>query len=101
MTLEPSVLSLAVVGLAIAVVGLAVWLAILQRAAARVRSRLRRILSDNGNAGLDEVLDGHATRIQQLSTRVDALNALERELETSSRLALQKVGVIRFNPFQD
>jgi hypothetical protein len=101
MTFDPSVVSLAVVGLALAVVGLVVWLAMLQRAAARVRSRLRRILSDNGNAGLDEVLDGHATRIEQLSTRVDALNALERELETSSRLALQKVGVIRFNPFQD
>jgi hypothetical protein len=101
MTLEPSALSLAVVGLALAVVGLALWLAMLQRSAARVRSRLRRILSDNGTAGLDEILDGHAKRMERLSSRVDALNALEQELEASSRLALQKVGVVRFNPFQD
>ncbi|HEX9494177.1 MAG TPA: DUF4446 family protein [Candidatus Limnocylindria bacterium] len=101
MPLEPSALSLAVVVLAIAVVALAGWLVVLQRSEARLRSRLRRILSDNGTAGLDEVLDGQAKRIEQLATRLDALNALERELETSSRLALQKVGLIRFNPFQD
>ncbi|HAF12005.1 MAG TPA: DUF4446 domain-containing protein [Chloroflexi bacterium] len=101
MPLEPSVLSGAVIALVLAVVGLAAWLAFLQRSEARLRSRLRRILSDNGTTGLDEVLAGQATRIEQLASRVDALNALERELEASSRLALQKVGVVRFNPFQD
>jgi hypothetical protein len=101
MTLGPSTLSIAVIVLAVVVVGLAAWLAMLQRSEARMRSRLRRILSDNGKAGLDEILAGHATRLEQLSTRVDALNALERELEAASRLALQKVGIVRFNPFQD
>lgn len=101
MPLEPSVLSSAVIALVLAVVGLAAWLALLQRSEARLRSRLRRILSDNGTTGLDEVLAGQATRIEQLASRVDALNALERELEASARLALQKVGVVRFNPFQD
>ncbi len=101
MTLDPSALSLAVIVLAIAIVGLAAWLAVLQRSESRLRSRLRRILSDNGSTGLDEVLARQATRIEQLSSRVDALNALERELETSSRRALQKVGVVRFNPFPD
>src|SRR5256885_14673456 len=101
MTLDPASLSLAVVGLGIVVVGLAAWLAVLQRSESRLRSRLRRILSDNGSAGLDEVLAAQATRIEQLGGRVDALNALERELESSTTRALQKVGVIRFNPFQD
>ena len=101
MTLDPSALSLAVVALAVAVVGLAAWLVLLQRSEARLRGRLRRILSDNGTAGLDEVLAGQAARIEQLTGRVDALNALERELEASSRLALRNVGIVRFNPFQD
>jgi hypothetical protein len=101
MPLDPSTLSVAVMALVVAVVALAAWLALLQRSEARLRRRLRRILSDNGAAGLDEVLDGQAKRIEQLSTRLDGLNALERELEVSTRLALQKVGVIRFNPFQD
>ncbi len=101
MTFDPSSLSLAVIVLAIAVVALAGWLAAVQRSESRMRSRLRRILTDNGTAGLDEILDAQAKRIEQLLTRVDGLNALEQELEASSRLALQKVGMVRFNPFQD
>lgn len=101
MPLDQSALSIAVVVLGLVVVALALWLALLQRSESRLRSRLRRILSDNGGAGLDEVLDGQGKRIEQLASRVDGLNALERELEAMSRLALQKVGVVRFNPFQD
>ncbi|HEV2248909.1 MAG TPA: DUF4446 family protein [Candidatus Limnocylindria bacterium] len=101
MTLDPAAQSLAIVALFVAVAGLAAWLVLLQRAAGRVRARLRRILSDNGTAGLDEILAAQAARIDQLGGRVDALNALERELEASSRLALQKVGIVRFNPFHD
>jgi hypothetical protein len=101
MTLDPSTQSLVVIGLALAVVALAVWLVVLQRSERRLRRRRRRILSDNGSTGLDEILAGQATQIEQLSSRVDALNALERELETAARRALQRVGVVRFNPFQD
>src|SRR5678809_870381 len=101
MTLDPSTLSLTVIVLAVALVALAAWLVVLQRSESRLRSRLRRILSDNGSTGLDEVLAGQATRIEQLATRVDALTALQRELETATGRSLQKVGVIRFNPFQD
>ena len=101
MPLDQSALSTAVILLGLAAVALAVWLAMLQRSESRLRSRLRRILSDEGTAGLDEILDRQAKRIEQLSSRVDALNALEQELEAMSRLALQKVGVVRFNPFQD
>ena len=100
MPLDQSALSTAVILLGLAAVALAVWLAMLQRSESRLRSRLRRILSDEGTAGLDEILDRQAKRIEQLSSRVDALNALEQELEAMSRLALQKVGVVRFNPFQ-
>jgi len=101
MTLDPQMLSVAVIVLVIAIAGLAGWIAVLQRSEARLRKRLRRILSDNGTASLDEILDGQSKRLEQLGGRVDALNALEQELEASTRLALQKVGVVRFNPFQD
>ena len=101
MPLDPQSLSLAVGGLAVVVVALAAWLGVIQRSEARLRRRLKRILSDDGSTGLDEVLDGQAKRIDQLASRVDALNALEHELEAASQLALQKVGIVRFNPFQD
>jgi hypothetical protein len=101
MPLDPSVLSVAVIGLVLAVAGLVIWLALLQRSAALLRGRLQRILSDSGTAGLDEILAGQAKRSDHLASRVDATDSLARELEASSRLALRKVGVVRFNPFQD
>lgn len=101
MPLDGGSLSFANLALGLAVVALAVWVALLQRGASRMRRRLRRILSDDGSTGLDEVLHDQATAITELRARVDALNALERELEGASRLALQKVGIVRFNPFQD
>lgn len=101
MTLDPPALTAAVVVLSLTAIALAAWLAVLQRSARLVRRRLRRILNDNGTAGLDEILDRQAKRLEQLGQRIDAVNALERELEASSRLALQKVGVVRYNPFQD
>ena len=101
MPLDAGLLSSAVIALGVAVVALAVWAALLQRGASRLRRRLRRVLSDDGTTGLDEVLHDQATAIAELGARVDALNALEQELEAASRLALQKVGVVRFNPFQD
>jgi len=101
MPLDPSALSVAVVALALAVAGLALWLATVQRSAAQLRDRLRRILNDNGNAGLDEILAAQAKRTDQLASRVDATDVLARELDASTRLALRKIGVVRFNPFQD
>ncbi|HEX9268542.1 MAG TPA: DUF4446 family protein [Candidatus Limnocylindria bacterium] len=101
MPFDERTLSLAVISIAVVASALVVWVAMLQRSESRLRRRLRRILSDDGSAGLDEVLAGHAQRIEQLAGRVDALNALQRELEGAMRLSLQKVGIVRFNPFPD
>ena len=101
MPLDASALSFGVVGLSIAVVGLAAWLLLLQRSEARLRSRLRKILNETGTAGLDEVLDTQAKRIDGLAQRLDHLATLQQELGSAARLALQRVGVVRYNPFQD
>lgn len=86
--------------LAVAVIALAVWVALLQRSASSLRRRLRRALPD-GSGTLDEVLERNLDRVEQLTQRVDALNALHRELAEVTRRSVQKVGVVRFNPFAD
>jgi hypothetical protein len=101
MPLDASALSIGVVLLFVVVAGLGGWLAILQRSEARLRRRLRGILDESGTTSLDEVLGELTTRIDALGRRVDGLDALQRELQAASRLTLQRVGVIRFNPFQD
>ena len=101
MPLDASALSLGVVALFIAVVGLAAWLVLVQRSAARLRGRLRKILSETGTTGLDEILDTQAKRIDALAQRVETHATLQQELDAAARLALQRVGVVRYNPFQD
>ena len=101
MTLDESTQTTIIVALAAAVVLLLVWVALLQRAEARLRRRLRRVLTGGESTSLDQILDQQSQRLDGLSGRVDALNKLHRELEAITQRAVQKVGVIRYNPFAD
>jgi Protein of unknown function (DUF4446) len=101
MTLDAQSLSTVVVALAVALAVLAVWVAWLQRSVAQLRGRLRRLVGDGEGLGLDELLDKQFGRLDTIAERVEALNRLHRELEALSQQSIQKVGVIRFNPFAD
>jgi hypothetical protein len=101
MTLDSQALSTLAVALAVAVAVLAIWVAWLQRGVGQLRGRLRRLIGDGEGLGLDELLDRQFGRLDTIAERVEALNRLHRELETLSQQSIQKVGVIRFNPFAD
>jgi len=101
MPLDAQALSTGVLVLAAAVAVLAVWVAWLQRSAALLRRRLRRLFGEGEGVRLDELLDRQFRRLDTVAEKVDALNRLHRELETLSRQSIQKVGVVRFNPFGD
>jgi len=101
MILDEPTLSLLVVALVVAVVVLGVWVAWLQRSEAVLRRRLRRVLPQGESGGIDEILDRQLKSVETLSERVDALNKLHHELEHLSQRTIQKVAVIRYNPFSD
>ena len=101
MILDEPTLSLLVVALVAAVVLLGVWVAWLQRSEAVLRRRLRRVLPQGESGGIDEILDRQLKSVESLSERVDALNKLHHELEHLSQRTIQKVAVIRYNPFSD
>ena len=101
MPLDNQALSTAVLALAAVVVVLAVWVVWLQRSDALLRRRLRRLIGDGEGVGLDELLDRQFRRLDTVAEKVEALNRLHHELEALSQQSLQKVGVIRFNPFAD
>jgi Protein of unknown function (DUF4446) len=101
MPLDSQTLSTLVVALAVAVVVLVFWVALLQRSHAVLRQRLRRLIGEGEGVGLDELLDRQFRRLDSVAERVDALNRLHHELEALSQRSIQKVGVIRFNPFAD
>jgi hypothetical protein len=101
MPLDTQSLPTAVVVLAVVVVLLAIWVAWLQRSDAVLRRRLRRLIGDGEGLGLDELLDKQFGRLDTVAERVEALNRLHHELEALLQHSIQKVGVIRFNPFAD
>ena len=101
MPLDGQALSTIVVVLALAVVVLVVWVAWLQRSDAVLRRRLRRLIGEGEGLGLDELLDKQFGRLDTVAERVEALNRLHHELEALLQQSIQKVGVIRFNPFAD
>ena len=101
MNLDEQTLSLLVVVLIVAVTVLGAWVAWLQRSEALLRRRLRRVLPEGESGGIDEILDRQLKRVESLSERVDALNKLHHELEHLSQRTIQKVAVIRYNPFAD
>src|SRR6185503_6638551 len=84
MILDEPTLSLLVVALVVAVVLLGVWVAWLQRSEAVLRRRLRRVLPEGESGGIDEILDRQLKSVEHLSQRT-----------------IQKVAVIRYNPFSD
>jgi hypothetical protein len=101
MILDEPTLSLLVVALVVAMVLLGAWVAWLQRSEAQLRRRLRRVLPEGESTGIDEILDRQLKRIDSLTERIDALNKLHHELENLSQRTIQKVAVIRYNPFSD
>jgi hypothetical protein len=101
MILDEQTLSLVLVALVVAVLLLGLWVALLQRSEAQLRRRLRRVLPAGESSGIDEILDRQLRRIDGLTERIDALNKLHHELESLSQRTIQKVAVIRYNPFSD
>jgi hypothetical protein len=59
------------------------------------------VLPDGASTSLDQVLEQHAGKIEELARRLDALNKLHHELEEITHRTIQKVGVVRYNPFAD
>jgi hypothetical protein len=100
-TLDERTLSLAVLALGAAVVVLLVWVGLLQRSSAQLRRRLRRVLPEGERTSLDEVLERQLDRVETLAQRLDALTKLHHELEALTQHAIQRVGVVRYNPFSD
>jgi hypothetical protein len=90
-----------VAGLLIALVVLfvlAFWLL------SRVRSidaRLRGLTRGEGGGSLEAVLDAHLDKVYAVARQVDELEVRTAVLEAASRKAFSRVGLVRYNPFEE
>jgi len=58
-------------------------------------------LTGGSNSGLKEILEGLLANQRELRSEQKALFAALEELKNDGRLHVQRVGLVRFNPFSD
>jgi hypothetical protein len=92
---------LAIGGLFVAVVVLLLLVALQARRMGRLARRLDGITRGTDGRSLEAVLDAHLDKVFAVAGELDELAARSAVLEANARKAFQRVGVVRFNPFED
>ena len=67
----------------------------------RLRTRLDRLTRGADDADLGSVLDAHLDKVYAVARELDGLSDRSAVLEAAGRRAIQRVGLVRFNPFED
>jgi hypothetical protein len=92
-----AIVGVLIVGLIVAMVlALAAW-----RRAVGVDRRLEGLTRGEDGRSLQGVLEAHLGRVVQVAQTVDGLTDRTSVLEAQGRKAFQRIGLVRFNPFED
>jgi hypothetical protein len=75
-----------------------VWLA---RRITALETRLALLTRGGDGTSLETILGQHLGTVERVAADVDSLGARTASLERDTRLAVQRVGFVRFNPFED
>lgn len=99
--MDPTSSGLAIAALAIAVVVLVVLVLLQWRRVVALDRRLAALTRGGDGASLESTLRNTLERVNVLSGAVDQLRSRATVLEAAQRLALQRTGLVRYNPFED
>ena len=82
------------------IIALIVWLGIVTALLIRMISHYNRI-GGIGKAGLRDVLETIVAAIGRVERKTTELDKLTKGLESAGKRHLQRIGIVRFNPFAD
>jgi Protein of unknown function (DUF4446) len=85
----------------VAVLVLLLLVLILARRTGLLRRRLDTLTRGESGRSLDAVLDAHLDKVFAVARELDELSARSAVLEAANRRSVQRVGLVRFNPFED
>lgn len=94
-------LSALVVGLIAVVLALAVACVILARRTRTLAARLSGITRGSEGRSLEAILDAHLEKVFAMARELDDVAARTAILEAAQRRAFQRVGIVRYNPFEE
>lgn len=87
--------------MAAAIAVLLVLVLVQARRLGRLRRRIDGLARGTDGASLEGVLGDHFRKVLDVGREVDELSARSAILEANIRRALQRIGLVRFNPFED
>ncbi len=91
----------AVGALAIVTALLFLGLVVLALRLRRQSRRLDRVTAGSSGESLERVLEAHLAAVARASRDVDELRGRSADLEATTRRSLQRIGLVRYNPFED
>jgi hypothetical protein len=94
-------LGVIVVGLCAVVVILLVAVVALARRMTGIDARLRGLTRGEGGGSLEAVLDAHLDKVDAVAGGLQDLGARTAVLEAAQRRSFQRVGLVRYNPFEE
>ena len=80
---------------------LLIWLIALQWRVSRFRHVLNGLTEGLEDANLEDALYHYVDAVEKNTQRTEDLIALTEDLRMSARTDIQRVGLVRFNPFED
>jgi hypothetical protein len=80
---------------------LAIWVITIQLRLNRMVNHYNRLFSGTSFGTFEEAMDRYVGRLEETVSQVDSLNQLCRAVETDLNGTIQRVGIVRFNPFAD
>jgi hypothetical protein len=90
-----------VIGLIAAVLILILIVVVQSRRQSRLRHRLDGMTGGAEGRSLEAILDAHLDKVLAVARELDDLSARSAVLEADARRAIQRVGLVRFNPFEE
>ena len=90
-----------VVGLCAVVVFLIIAVVALARRTRTLDVRLSGVTRGEDGRSLEAVLDAHLDKVFAVARELDGLTARTTSLEVAQRRSFQRVGLVRYNPFEE
>lgn len=90
-----------VIVLSIAVLVLLISILLVARRTSRMERRLRGLTRGADGTSLEAVLDAHLDKVYAVARELDDVVARTAVLEAAQRRSFQRIGLVRYNPFED